>query len=163
MHRHLLLLAQTTFSTLHTILHSIGNLTNGSFHLVHADILIEVFQDILHRTLLRYIALDIVLLNNGSLRTTADKLRKDILSRLHGQMGITKGLVLDLDLILEITLQLIIGLWCEISNTITCSQTQFTDIRQLMIVWRRQTEGVFETVGNSRIALQEVIQTLGKT
>ena len=48
MHRHLLLLAQAAFSTLHAVLHSISNLADGSLHLVHADVLVEILQDILH-------------------------------------------------------------------------------------------------------------------
>ena len=78
-------------------------------------------------------------------------------------MSIAKGLVLDLDLILEIALQLIVGLWREIGNAIARLQAQFTNVRQLIVVWRRQTERILETVGNSRITLQKVIQTLGES
>ena len=163
MHRHLLLLAQTTFSTFHTVLHSIGDLTDGRLHLIHTDVLIEVFQNILDRTLLRHIALDVALLYYRSLSTATDKLSEDVLSSLHGQMSITEGLVLYLDLVLEITLQLIIGFWRKVSNAIACLQTQLTDIRQLVEVRGRQTEGILETVGYRRITLKEVIQTLGQS
>ena len=78
-------------------------------------------------------------------------------------MAVTEGFVLDLDLILEITLQLLIGLRGELRNAVTGTQIQLADIRQLCEVRRRQTEGILETVGHSRITLQEIVKTLWKT
>ena len=162
-HRHLLLLAQSALGTLHAVLHSIGDLTHGTLHLVHTDILVEILENILHRTLLRNISLDIALLNDSGRSTSADKLGKDILGSLHCQVGIAESLVLDLDLILEVTLQLVVGLWGEVGDAIAGTEAQFTDVCQLSEVWCRQTEGILETVSHSGIALQEIIETLGES
>ena len=74
-------------------------------------------------------------------------------------MTIAKELIFNLDLILEITRELVICLLGEFGNTIFRPQVHLTDVRQLMIVRGRKTEGVFETVDDGGIALKEVLQT----
>ena len=160
MHRHLLMLAKTTLCPLETVLHRIGHFTDGALHLIHADILIEILQDVINGSLFRNIALNIILLHLLGISTTADEMSKDILRSLTGQMSVTKHLVLDLDLIFEETGELVIGLFGELGNTILRPEIQFTDIRQLMIAGSGNTERVFETVEDSRIALQKILQSL---
>ena len=109
MHRHLLLLSQAALCTMHGILHRIGHLTDGTLHLVHADVPVEVLQDILYSTLFRHIALDVVTLHLGSIGTTADELGEDIFGGLAGQMAVAEEFVLDLNLIFEIAGELILG------------------------------------------------------
>ena len=163
MHRHLLLFAQSAFCTFNTILNRIGNLTHSTLHLIHADEIVEVLQDIIDTPFLRHIASDITLFNLDRICTTTDKLGEDILRGLVGKMTVTKRLVLDLNLIFEETCQLVISLWRESGNTIFSTQIQLTDIRQFLESWCRQTEGIFETVGHSWVTLQKVIQALGQT
>ena len=110
MHRHLLLLAKSALSTLHGILNRVCHLLNSALNLVHTDIGVEILKDILHRTLLRHIASDIIYLYPSGTCTATDIVGKDVLSSLIGQMTVTKGLILNLYLILEEARQLIIGL-----------------------------------------------------
>ena len=58
-HRHLLLFAQTTCSPLHGILHRIGHLTDSTLHLSHTNEVVEILQDVLNRTFLRHVALNV--------------------------------------------------------------------------------------------------------
>ena len=84
MHPHLLLLTQSALLSLDAVLHRIGNLTHGTLHLIHADELIEILQDIIDSTLLRDIAPDIFFLHLHGIGPSADEMGEDILSRLIG-------------------------------------------------------------------------------
>ena len=148
---------------MNSILHRVGNLTYSTLHLIHADEVIEILEDILDRALLWYITLDISLLYNCCLSTTCNKLSEDILCSLRGEVSISKGLIFYLHLIFEETLQLILCLWCEVGNTITGLEVKLTYIRQFLISWGWKTEPVLETVCYSRVALKEVIESLRKT
>ena len=122
MHRHLLLFSKSTFCTLDTVLDRIGDFTYSTLHLIHADEVVEIFQDIIDASLFRNISSDITLLNLDSICTTTDKLGEDILRGLGGQMAVTKRIVLDLNLIFEETCQLVISFWRESGNTILRTQ-----------------------------------------
>ena len=88
---------------------------------------------------------------------------KDIFGCLIGQMSVTEHLVLDLDLVFEEAGELVISLLGELRNTILGLEVQFTDIRQLVIAWSGNTERIFETIEDSRIALEEVFQSFRQT
>ena len=162
-HRHLLLLTQAALGTLDAILYGVGNLADGTLHLVHTDELIQILQDIVDGTFLRHIAFDVALLHNRGRGTTADELGEDVLGGLHRQVGVAEGLVLDLHLILEEALQLVVSIGRKVGDTIAGTQAQFTDVRQFREVRRRQTEGVLEAVGHGGVALQKVVEALGQT
>ena len=59
MHRHLLLLTQSTLLTLNGILYGVCYLTDGTLHLAHADEVVEILEYVLNRTLLRHITLNV--------------------------------------------------------------------------------------------------------
>ena len=163
MHRHLLLLTKTAFGTLYTILNSIGYLADGLLNLVHANERVHIAKDIIKRTLLGHITLNVFLLHTGSISTTTNESRKDVLGSLHRQMGIAKGFVLDFYLVLEEALQLLVGLRCKLRDTILHTKVEFGNITQLLITRRRQAESILETVLHRWVTLQEIVQTLGKT
>ena len=102
-HRHLLMLSQSTFCTLQTVLHRVGHLPDGTLHLVHSNILVEVLQYIVDRPFLRHIALYVSLLYLIGISSTADEVGEDVLGSIIGQMAVSKLIVLDLDLIFEET------------------------------------------------------------
>ena len=102
-HAHLLLLTQPAFCTLNTVLHGIGYLPNGTLHLIHANEMVKILQDIIDCPLLRHIARNIVFFHLSSIDTATDEMGEDILCCLCSQMTIAKGLVLGLHLILEET------------------------------------------------------------
>ena len=160
MHRHLLLFSQTTFGSLQSILHRVSHLTDSALHLVHADEPVEILQDIIDSPFLRHIALDVITFHLRSIGPTADKLRKDILSGLIGQMTIAEEFVLGLNLILEVARELVLGLLREFGDAVFRLQVLLTDVRQFMITWCRKTECVFEAVDDGRVALKEILQTL---
>ena len=58
-HRHFLLLAQSTLGALHSVLYRVGHLFYSGLYLVHTNVAVKILQDILNRTFLRYIARDI--------------------------------------------------------------------------------------------------------
>ena len=128
MDAHLLLFAKTALSTLHVIMNGEGYLANGFLHLVHTDIAVEIAEDIVERTLLWNIASNVLLLNHHGIGSPTDERGKDILSSLDGYMSITKGFVLGLQLILEETLQLMLGFWSVGCNTILRSQLHLTHV-----------------------------------
>ena len=163
MDAHLLLFAKTALSTLHVIMNGEGYLANGFLHLVHTDIAVEIAEDIVERTLLWNIASNVLLLNHHGIGSPTDERGKDILSSLDGYMSITKGLVLRLQLILEETLQLMLGFWSVGCNTIFRTQLHLTHVAQLLITGGRQTEGVLKTILGSRIGYEEIVKSLGQT
>ena len=109
-HTHLFLFSQATFRTLYAVLHSIGNLAHSTFHLIHADEEIKIFENLINSPFFGHIPLDILFLHPYGLFTTTDEMCKDILCSLYGKMSITKCLILDLQLIFKISHQLIIRL-----------------------------------------------------
>ena len=131
-------------------------------HLFHADESVEVAQNIVERALLGHIALNVFFLNLNGLRPTADERREDVLSRLHGHMGIAEGLVLYLDLVLEEAGQLMLRIWGESRNAVFRTKLHTGNIAQLMIIGSGQPERVLEAVLHSRVALQEIVKSLGK-
>ena len=100
-HGHLLLLTQSTFCTLDTVLNSIGYLAHSTLHLIHADELIEVLQNILNGPFFRNITSDVLSLHLFGISTTTDEMGEDILCRLVGQMTVSESIVLGLHLIFE--------------------------------------------------------------
>ena len=134
-HRHLLLFSQSALCTLNSILHGISDLSDCTLHLSHADEVIKILEDLLDRTLLWHIPLDISLLHHCCLSTSGDKLSEDILSCLHRQVCISEGLILYLYLIFEETLQMFFCLRSIVSNTITCLKAHLTDVCQFLISW----------------------------
>ena len=158
-----LLLTQSALGTLYVIMDGEGDLTNGLLHLVHADVAVEVAQDVIERALFRNIAPDIVGLHHHGIGATADERREDVFRRLDGNMGIAEGLVLDLDLILEEALQLMLGFWGVGCHTILGAQLQLTDVAEVLIARSGQTERVLEAVLGCRVGHQEVVETLGES
>ena len=159
----LVLVAQSTCSTLHIVVDSEGNLADRFLHLVHTDVVIQVAQDFLQRAFLGYVASNIRFLHHHCIGTTADERREDILGRLHSQVGIAEGVVLDLHLILEEALQLMVG-----SRRIGCyavfgAQFLFTDVAEFLRSWGRQSESVLETILRRRVGSQEIVKSLGQT
>ena len=163
MHGDFLSLAQSALHTLHIILDGIGHLANGLLHLGHANEGIHILEDIVERALLGHITLDIVFLDNRLLAATTDKRREDILGRLHSQMGITEGLVLDLYLILEVAGQLLIGLLGESGDAVLRLQLHLHHVAQFLTIRNGQVEHILETVLDGGVVLQELLKTLGQT
>ena len=162
-HRHLLLFAQATLGTLHGILYRIGHLTDCTLHLVHANIPVEIFQDILNSPLFRHIALDVITLHLGGIGSTADELGEDILGSLIGQVAVAEEFIFDLNLVFEKARELVICFLREFGDAIFRPQVHLTDFRQLVIARSWQTEGVLETVRDGRVTLEEVLQTFRQT
>ena len=102
----LLLFTQSTLCALDIVMNGERNLTDSLLHFIHTDIVIQIAQDILQSTLFRNIATNILFLNQRRLGTSADKRRENVFSRLDSQMGVSEGIVLDFQLILEVTQQL---------------------------------------------------------
>ena len=159
----LLLLTETTLGTLNTIMNRKGNLTDSLLHLIHTDITVKVAEDILQRTLLGHIAPDILLLHLYGIGSTADERGKDILCSLDGHMSITESIVFNLHLILEETVQLVVGFMRIGRDAILTAQLHLTNIAEFLITRSRQTECVLEAVLGSRVGSQEVIKTFRKT
>ena len=78
-------------------------------------------------------------------------------------MTVSECLILNLHLILEETHQLVLGLSREFCNTILQTQIELTDISQFLITRRWHAERIFKAVGNSRIALKKIFQSLCQT
>ena len=102
-HRHFLLLAQSTLGALHGVLYRVGHLFYGGLNLVHTNVAVQIAQDILNRALLGYITRDVAQLYPCGIGATTDILGKDILGCFIGQVSVTKGLVLNLNLIFKET------------------------------------------------------------
>ena len=75
-------------------------------------------------------------------------------------MGIAEGLVLCLDLVFEVAPQIIVGLIRKFADAVLSLQLLLGHIAQFVVVRRRQAEGVLEAVLHSRVALQEVVESL---
>ena len=159
----LLLFTQTTLGALYAVLYAVGNLADSFLHLIHTDVLVEIAQDIIKRTLLRNVATDITLLYHRSISTTTDERGKDVLSSLHCQMTIAEGVVLDFHLILEETLQLMICLRCIGGNAVFDTQFLLADVTEFVVTRSRQTEDILEAVLGSWVVYQEIVQTFGQT
>ena len=158
-----LLFAKSALGTLHIVVDGKGNLLDSLLDLVHTNIAVQVAQDVFQRAFLGYIAANISLLYHLSLCATTDKRGKDVLGGLHGQMGIAKGFVLDLQLILEETLQFLIGLGRIGCDAILRAELQLADVTQLLTTGSRQSEGILETVLSGRVGRQEVVKALRQT
>ena len=163
MHRHFLLLTESPLSTLHTVLHSIRNLTDSLLHLVHTDERVHIVEYLVQRALLRNIPYDVFLLHLLRIGSTTDEGREDVFSGLHGHMGIAEGIVFCLDAILEQALQLLVCLWREVRNAILHPKVELGDVTEFLVVRRRQTEHILEAVLHRRVALQEIIKPLRQT
>ena len=147
----LLLFAKSALGTLHIVVDGKGNLLDSLLYLVHTNIAVQVAQDVVQRAFLGYIAANISLLYHLSLCATTNKRGKDVLGGLHGQMGIAKGFVLDLQLILEETLQFLVGLGRISCYAILRAQLLLTDFAQLRVARRGQAERVLEAVLCGRV------------
>ena len=95
------MLPEASFCPLQAVLHRIGHLSDGTLHLIHADVLVEILQNIVDSTLFGYIALNIGLLHLNGISATTNEMSEDVLRCLIGQMTVTEHLVLGLDLIFE--------------------------------------------------------------
>ena len=73
MHRHLLELTQTTFSTLHIVLYRQGHLTNSLLHIGHSDKAIQIAEYLVECTLFWNIASDILTLHHRVLCAPTDE------------------------------------------------------------------------------------------
>ena len=78
-------------------------------------------------------------------------------------MGIAKGFVFNFNLVLEVTLQLYLGLGRELCNAILRLEPHLRNVAQLLMTRRRQTEEILETVLHRRIALEEVVKSFRQT
>ena len=162
-HRQLFLFAQASFSPLQTVLHRVSYLTYGLLHSVHADEVVQVVQYLVKCPFFRYISLDVVLLNLGRVCSPADEGGEDVFGRLHGEMSIAEGFVLHLDLVLEEACQLLVSLGAVVGDAVLLLQLHLGDVAQLLTVGRGQAERVLEPVLHSRVALQEIVKSLGKS
>ena len=159
----LLLFTESTLGTLHTVLDTIGYLADGLLHGIHSNILVEVAENVIQRTLFRHIATDISFLYHNGISTTTDKRGEDILSGLYRQVAIAERIVLYLQLILEEALQLALCLWRICGNTVLDAQFLLTDLTQFSMPRGWQAEYILETVLRCWVVDQEVIQTFWET
>ena len=149
--------------TLHGVLHRVCNLPDCLLHFIHTDECVHILQDFVERTVFGHIALDVILFNECGVNATTDERREDILGLGNGLVGETEGLVLGLHPILEVGLQLLVGLGGVACDAILALQLLAAYLIEFNEPWCGQVELILESIGDGRIVGEEIVKAAGES